>query len=543
MEILDLIKQDWETAQKNDKIFSKEISWNTWENVYGLIDRGNINLTDSWSFSEEDKNKALGINKNDWGSYSNIHLGKDIKYERNDVKRYFFPVIKDGTVFKSALLQAKQDALKNEQTQWMAYSIDRVLGFIARKFEDFTGDNKNDNSPNMKQGNRADFMFEEFMTDTFTRTPEGFLTGQAVITNVGVFSYRNRDGSIIKELRLPEEVFHPDSINSLKMSPLTNDHPSEQVNSENAKELSVGFIGDRVKEDSYHLSAPITITDADAVNDVKNKGKKALSAGYSVDLEMKSGTWMGVKYDAIQRNIRYNHVAIVDRGRAGDDAVIKLDSVDAISVNVNIDKNKNENNSKKEDTHMPDLKKVKIHDVEYDAEAKVIETLSLVQEKNDKLNTDMEALKTDKATVEAERDTLKEQNEQLKKDMEKLEKEHPGKIDSAVQSRIDLIHKVEKCGVEVTDGMSEVDMKKAVIVKASPNIDQKKLDEAETAYLDARFDGAVEILIKAEDNANKNDKKVAGDSPNGDSPNGEVNADAAREKMIDRMTNASKESK
>ena len=66
----------------------------------------------------------------------------------------------------------------------------------------------------------------KWMTTAFTKTPEGFLTGRAIVTNVGVFTYRNKDGGITRELRPPEEVFAVDSLNSLKLKPVVNNHPS-----------------------------------------------------------------------------------------------------------------------------------------------------------------------------------------------------------------------------------------------------------------------------------------------------------------------------
>ncbi|MCX7015414.1 MAG: alpha/beta hydrolase fold domain-containing protein, partial [Candidatus Sumerlaeota bacterium] len=53
-------------------------------------------------------------------------------------------------------------------------------------------------------------------------------------------------------------------------------------------------------------------------------GKTALSCGYTCDLEHTPGNWMGIKYDAIQRNIRYNHMAVVKAGRAGDAAKLHM---------------------------------------------------------------------------------------------------------------------------------------------------------------------------------------------------------------------------
>ena len=67
----------------------------------------------------------------------------------------------------------------------------------------------------------------------------------------------------------------------------------------------------------------MVITKEEAINAILN-GKQGLSMGYTCDLEESAGNWCGVDYDFIQRNIRYNHCAIVDAGRAGDNAKIEL---------------------------------------------------------------------------------------------------------------------------------------------------------------------------------------------------------------------------
>ena len=84
----------------------------------------------------------------------------------------------------------------------------------------------------------------DWMTIPFERTAEGFLKGRAIVTSIGVFNYRRADGSIQRELRLPEEVFSTGTLDSLKMKPVTLNHPNEFVTSENAGELSVGSLGD-----------------------------------------------------------------------------------------------------------------------------------------------------------------------------------------------------------------------------------------------------------------------------------------------------------
>ena len=63
-------------------------------------------------------------------------------------------------------------------------------------------------------------------------TDEGFLIGVACVTNTGIFPYMLPDGTIRNELRLPEEVFADDSLETLKGKPLTDDHPDVGVDPE-----------------------------------------------------------------------------------------------------------------------------------------------------------------------------------------------------------------------------------------------------------------------------------------------------------------------
>ena len=210
------------------------------------------------------------------------------------------------------------------------------------------------------------------LTDIFRQENEGFLTGQPIVTNVGVFTYRDKDGKIIRELRPPEEVFDENSLNSLKLKPVTNNHPKDLVTIDNVKKYEIGTTGDSVYSDFYAVSVPISIRDEKSINDVKN-GKRALSCGYTADLDFTPGNWMGIPYDAIQRNIRYNHVAIVDKGRAGDLAVMRLDSNEAILINDSLYiENNNENNNNGGKIMSDNFKRIVLDGVDYQAEAAVV---------------------------------------------------------------------------------------------------------------------------------------------------------------------------
>ena len=165
-----------------------------------------------------------------------------------------------------------------------------------------------------------------------TETPEGFIKATAVVTRSGIFTYRNADGSTRLEYRPPEEVFNEDSLESMKMIPVTNGHPKEFVNKSNAKKFMVGSTGESVEKRGDEVAVSLLITHADAIDAIKN-GRRELSLGYDLKLQKTPGVSPeGQRYDAIQRNIEYNHLALVDSARAGLTACLRFDSEDAGQV-------------------------------------------------------------------------------------------------------------------------------------------------------------------------------------------------------------------
>lgn len=163
-------------------------------------------------------------------------------------------------------------------------------------------------------------------------TPEGFLRAPARISRVGVYAYAEADGRIVRELRLPEDVFEPDSIASFRMLPITDGHPEAgAVTAENARELQRGHLGENVGiEEDRFLSVNVLITDAALVGKVTSGDAVELSAGYKCGIVEGAGTHEEFgEYDRRQVQIRGNHVAVVATGRAGPEVRLRLDEGDA----------------------------------------------------------------------------------------------------------------------------------------------------------------------------------------------------------------------
>lgn len=372
-----------------------------------------------------------------------------------------------------------------------------------------------------------------YETNPAEKTAEGFLIARAPVTSIGVFSYRNPDGSERRELRLPEEVFAEESLASLKMKPLTLLHPDEKVTPENVGELSVGSVGSDVTSDSYRVYVSLTATKKDAIDSVENGSARSLSCGYDCDIEWTSGTWMGMKYDCIQRNIRYNHVALVPVPRAGDGNAIRMDSAGTPTLP---DMNKHENNTNQEDK----MDKIHLDGADYQAEPQVIAAYNKAVDRADGLEKELEKARNDakeqldkltaaKSTVEAERDSIKER-------LDAMENEMPGKIEKAIKDRLELVSKATAAGVEVKADMADADIKKAVISKVFPSAN---LDGKDEAYIAARFDCACELSAT---NGEEKSRKDAADIP---SDKHELSAqdqlDAAKKRYNARMDGAWKD--
>jgi hypothetical protein len=389
-----------------------------------------------------------------------------------------------------------------------------------------------------------------WMTRKFDLTNDGYLKGRAVISCVGVFLYQNKDGTVRRELRHPEEVFHPDSIASLKSIPLTNGHPPERVTAENIAKYGKGMTGDspsypakwedlypknpeymkgKEMSDGYHLANDLIWTDPATIENIIQDGKNALSAGYTMIWDPTPGVWGGSQYDGVQRKIRYNHVAAVDKARAGDAARMRLDSADAFCVG--------EINNNTEDV----MKTTRIDGVDYQAEAKVIETMDKAQKdlqtKTDEFNVYKEDSDKQISTLEAERDDFKAKLVKAEADLKEAQDkaDDPARVDAAAKAKLELYQVAEKAGVEVQDGMTDLEIKKAVIAKVCPDV---KLDEKDDTYIGVRFDIAREDLDKANVAAETNRNTIlnADQSP-AQSPEKELNVDEARDAYRKRLQN------
>ena len=107
-------------------------------------------------------------------------------------------------------------------------------------------------------------------------TPEGFLKDKPVLTSTGIFEYTNPDGSIRRELRLPEDVFSPESLKSYKGKPVIITHNAGLIDKDNVADNQIGTILSEGERSGDDVRAEIIIHDTDAM---KDSGYKELSLG------------------------------------------------------------------------------------------------------------------------------------------------------------------------------------------------------------------------------------------------------------------------
>ena len=311
------------------------------------------------------------------------------------------------------------------------------------------------------------------------KTDEGFVRDAPIIGRTGILEYRNVDGSIRREYRPPEEAFNVDSLASIRGKPITQLHHGLVTSANYFNSHPVGTVISDGRQDGNNIRADVVIYSLDTKD-------RELSLGYETELEETPGvTPEGEHYDAIQRNIRYNHLAIVPRGRAGNarlnmDGNQSIEEVETMSTKIKMD-----------------------NGIEYEVPAEVKVAYDAMVEKADATKKDLDAMtaKFDSATAEIEK---------LKADAEKQEADFKAKFDEAVKTTIELRSIAQKHGIEKADEMSNDEIKKAVVAKVHPKLN---LDGKSAEYIAVAFDLAKDTEVQHEDAMAEQRKAMGGVAP------------------------------
>jgi len=323
------------------------------------------------------------------------------------------------------------------------------------------------------------------------RTPQGFLRVPAYVTRAGVLEYKRADGTTVRELRHPDEVFRPDSLESLSAAPLTDLHPKEMVSPKNVRTLRVGHVGEAVRQDGHRVAATVTIEDEQMIALVERGERREISCGYACAIDATPGVWDGEHYDAVQRDIVYNHAALGPRnwGRAGSEVALRLDSGDAMTATAYGAPPERRDDGT---TDLPggdaQMDHVTIRVDELDVQvpkqwAQVIE--KALKQRDDALT---ERTK-ERDTAQGRLDALTKEHDEVKQQLTAAA--DPARVDAAVHARATLLEQARKVlpAEHKFDGQTPRQIHEAVLTKLDAKRDRKgKSDE----YVSARFDHAFE---------------------------------------------------
>jgi len=306
------------------------------------------------------------------------------------------------------------------------------------------------------------------------KTAQGGIKVEATLTRSGVFEYQTPSG-VIREYRPPSEVARADALATLKGAPITVRHPPAKVDPSNFRRFSAGHVGDDVRPEGHQIAATLYVQDAEAIRAIE-AGTREASCGYHCDVDETPGVVpageqdAGKPYDRVQRNMTYNHLALVDAGRAGD-ARLRLDSSDEPII-------------VEESRKMKEL----IEGVEYEtgtpAHAAACDRRDL------KLRQDA----ADRAQLLKERDEAKKAAKEVQDRLDALEAHvkkmaTPEAFDRAVAQRLAIVEKARKVlGAEFkADGLTNNAIMRAAVDKAYP--DERLDDKIDRNYVAGLFRG------------------------------------------------------
>lgn len=413
-------------------------------------------------------------------------------------------------------------------------------------------------------------------------TEEGYLVDHPILTSVGIFEYLNLDGSIRKELRLPEHVFSKESLRTYKGKPIIITHDAGVVDKKNVEKEQIGTILTAGYQDGEDVRAEIIIHNTDAMKDSR---LKELSLGYSLDLIEEPGEFNGEHYDAIQTNIIINHLALVENARAGEQARLNIDgstepelkggkkemeetkkmdtslspeelkkaiedykakkaetqavgSTDGAAEEKNVCEEKTDNgipaeekgNTPQEIAQLVKDRKDK-RDSEYDPKEleEAVEVIKRQDEDIDMLLACLENLLTAEKMDSQDEPIIEEKADSADDDSKSL---NADSADQIFRQRLGICRVGDKLNMDGLESKSIIDGKKAIVKKVLPEM---RLDGKSKAYIDAAYDMAVAEVNKRKDCDYQRDQMTQ--KQNKDRFDGKQNismASSARQRMIER---------
>lgn len=318
-------------------------------------------------------------------------------------------------------------------------------------------------------------------------TEEGFLRVPGYASRTGIQTYLASElglpgdpNRLVNVYRPPEEVFAEDSLNTFLGIDITDDHPATLVNKDNYRNLTVGVVTSKGRQENDHVVVDLLIKDKDAIRKVES-GKGELSVGYTAMYDSVEGN---PDYEFVQRAIRCNHLAICQRGRAGTARIFDNETGGfKMPVNITLDSGR-------------------VIDV---ADAANAQLVADAFDRHEKRVKDAEAARD---TAQALYDAAQEQI----KELQKISSDDAIKARVAEVSRVTTLARKIAGDAFVCDSLDTVEIQRTALVVKRPSVDWASKS---VAYVQAAFDMESEKEDEEEDmkdaGGNGKQRKTNGD--------------------------------
>lgn len=338
--------------------------------------------------------------------------------------------------------------------------------------------------------------FKMDSSSKYNITDEGYLQCEAYIAKPGIMRYDYGD-EILDEYFPPSECFDKESMDSARLKPIIVEHAFDgyqynMMNAENIKDYQIGYSGESLVKEDNKVKINVLITHKDSVDQILTQYKEGknveLSMGYKCRLIRIGGTTSdNVRYDAIQVKRRYNHISIVDKGRAGADVRLKFDKRGDIIMG----KKHYTKNAIKYDSFTSDALNITISDEDsasFDRVWNKFDEAIIAIGKQDNIIKKQET-KYDEllAKFDQAEDTIKTQQEK----MDELQNPNSETFQSILNVRKELEKNAAIFKIDCKN-LDNKSIKLATIQAASKSFDYKK--EYSDEYINARYDTVIDLV-------------------------------------------------
>jgi len=173
----------------------------------------------------------------------------------------------------------------------------------------------------------SDSMGIQIDSSKMVDTKDGLLVKDAIICRAMVLDYNGK-----KILKSPEAL--ADSMPTMQRMMITDEHPRSRVIMD-VLEIKGRVLPETVILNNNVATGDLLITDKVLADEIR-KGKRDLSPGYYADIIDEPGTFNDEPYQAVQKKVLYDHLAVVKVGRCPRPKCGILDSAVSNDLDTNL---------------------------------------------------------------------------------------------------------------------------------------------------------------------------------------------------------------